>query len=71
MPSTIVIIPGLHCASCATLIKDVSSEFREIQKVEVDLTTKKVTVEHGEGFDLAKWKGEIEGLGTAYAVHPS
>jgi len=65
---TTVTIPGIHCAACATLIKDVSSEFSQIQKADVDIETKKVTLEHGEDFDLSKWTEEIETLGDTYKV---
>lgn len=65
---TTVSIPGIHCAACATLIKDVSSEFPQIQKADVDIDTKKVTLEHGEDFDLSKWTEEIETLGDTYKV---
>ncbi len=65
---TTVSIPGIHCAACATLIKDVSSEFPQIQKADVDIETKKVTLEHGEDFDLSKWTEEIETLGDTYKV---
>lgn len=68
MPTTTVQIPGIHCASCISLIKDVSSEFPQIQKVDVDVDTKKVTIEHGDDFDLSQWKEEIESLGDAYKV---
>lgn len=69
MPTTVVQIPGIHCNSCATLIKDVSAEFPQIQKVDVDVDSKKVTVEHSEDFDAAKWKQEIESLGNPYRIH--
>lgn len=65
---TTVSIPGIHCAACATLIKDVSSEFPQIQKADVDIETKKVVLEHGEDFDLSKWTEEIETLGDTYKV---
>lgn len=68
---TIVSIPGIHCASCAAMIKDISSEFPEIKNVNVDVQTKKVTIEHEESFNLSKWKAEIETLGDAYKVHAS
>lgn len=67
MPTTIS-IPGIHCASCVSLIKDVSAEFPAITKIDVDLTKKRVTIEHGDNFDFAKWKEEIESLGDAYKV---
>jgi len=65
---TVVSIPGIHCASCAALIKDVSSEFASIKNVDVDVDTKKVTLDHEEGFDLHQWKKEIESLDRKYAV---
>lgn len=65
---TTVSIPGIHCAACASLIKDVSSEFPMIQNVDVDTETKKVTLAHDENFDLSKWTEEIESLGDTYKV---
>lgn len=65
---TTVSIPGIHCAACATLIKDVSSEFSSIKSVDVDIETKKVTLDHEEDFDLKQWKSEIESLDNKYAV---
>ncbi len=65
---TVVSIPGIHCASCATLIKDVSSEFSAIKKVDVDIETKKVTLDYDDGFDMQQWKNEIESLDRKYAV---
>jgi copper chaperone CopZ len=67
---TTVSIPGIHCAACATLIKDVSSEFPQIQNVEVNEETKKVSLEHSEDFDLSKWIEEVQLLGDTYTVHP-
>lgn len=68
---TVVSIPGIHCASCAALIKDVSSEFPQIQRVDVGVDTKKVTLEHGNDFNISKWSKEIESLGDTYKIHPS
>lgn len=65
---TTVSIPGIHCAACATLIKDVSSEFSAIKNVDIDIETKKVTLDHDEGFDMQQWKSEIESLDRKYAV---
>lgn len=67
---TTVSIPGMHCASCAALIKDVSSEFPEIKNVAVDLTAKTVAIDHDDGFDFPSWKEEIQTLGDAYKVSP-
>lgn len=65
---TTVSIPGIHCASCAGLIKDISSDFPSINTVDVDVNTKKVTLDHDENFDLSTWSTEIETLGDAYTV---
>ena len=65
---TTVSIPGIHCASCAALIKDVSSEFPSIQSVSVDLEGKKVTLDHADDFDLQKWTQEVESLDPKYKV---
>ncbi len=67
---TTVSIPGIHCASCAALIKDVSSEFPAIKQAEVDIETKKVTIDHDDGFDMQKWTEEIEALDPKYKILP-
>ena len=65
---TTVSIPGIHCASCAALIKDVSSEFTQIKSVDVNTVTKIVTIDHHESLDLQKWSNEIESLGETYKI---
>lgn len=65
---TTVSIPGIHCASCAALIKDVSGDFPSIHNVDVDVDKKEVTLQHSEDFDQGKWKTEIESLGEKYTV---
>ena len=67
--TTTVSIPGMHCASCSALIRDISSEFPEIKSVNVDMDSKKVTIEHSDTFNSARWKQEIENLGDEYRVH--
>lgn len=67
---TTVSIPGIHCPSCAALIKDVSSEFPSIKNINVNIDTKKVTLDHDESFDMQKWTQEIEALDEKYKVHP-
>lgn len=66
---TVVSIPGIHCASCAALIEDVSAEFSSITKVDVDLDAKTVTLDHTADFDQSKWTSEIESLGDTYRIH--
>ena len=68
---TIVSIPGIHCASCAALIRDVSSEFPQIQSIDVDESSKRVTIEHADDFDFDRWKREIEALDEKYKVQMS
>ncbi len=68
---TTVSIPGIHCASCAALIKDVSGEFPSIKSVNVDIDTKNVTLDHDESFDTQKWTEEIEALDPKYKIHPT
>lgn len=68
MPTTTVSIPGMHCASCVSLIKDISAEFPTITTIDVDLAFKRITLEHNDGFDFAKWKQEIEALGDTYKI---
>lgn len=65
---TTVSIPGIHCASCAALIKEISSEFPAIKHVDVDIETKKITLDYDENFDKQKWTKEIEALGEKYKV---
>lgn len=68
---TTVSIPGIHCASCAALIKDVSGDFPAIQSVDVNVDTKNVTIDHDEHFDMQKWSDEIESLDEKYTVLPA
>lgn len=65
---TVISIPGMSCGSCAKLVTEVSNEFPSVSATEVDMNTKKVSVEHGEDFDLNAWIKEIEGLGDEYKV---
>lgn len=68
---TTVSIPGIHCASCAAMIKDVSADFPQVKNVTIDIGTKNVTMEHNDEFDLSAWTKEIESLGDTYKVQPS
>lgn len=70
MPTTIVSIPGIHCDACATLIKDVSTDFPEIQQVDVDTNAKQVTLKHTDDFPKDRWVAAIEELGDTYKVQP-
>ncbi len=69
--NTTVSIPGIHCASCAALIKDVSSEFPSIKNIDVDVDTKNVIIDHDESLNMQKWTEEIEALDPKYKIHPA
>ncbi len=58
----------MHCESCVSLIKDVSSDFSSIQKLDIQLDTKKVEIEHAESFNKDLWIREVEALGDTYKV---
>lgn len=67
---TTVQIPGMHCASCVALIKDVSQDFPSIRNADVDLASKTVTLEHDAHFDPSAWTRTVEELNPAYKVQP-
>ena len=67
---TIVSIPGIHCEGCANLMKDVSTDFPAITKIDVDLASKRITLDHDDTFDFASWKSAVEELGETYRVQP-
>lgn len=67
---TKVSIPGIHCPSCAALIKDVSSDFPSIETVDVNIDSKIVTIHHNNDFSIQKWSEEIEALDPTYGIHP-
>lgn len=66
---TTVSVPGMHCESCVSLIKDVSSDFPSIQQIHIDLNSKRIELEHTEDFSLDAWTREVESLGEKYKVH--
>lgn len=65
---TTIQIPGMHCQSCATLVKEVSEELPSVHSVNVDLESKKVVIDHDDNLDLAALTKEIESLGDEYKV---
>lgn len=65
---TLVQIPGIHCQSCVALITDVSQDFPAIQHIDVDLQSKKITLDHDDRFDLPTWSQAVEGLNASYKV---
>lgn len=69
--NTTVSIPGIHCEGCARLITDIGSEFPSVKKTDVDLATKRVTIEHDDSFDLAAWTAEVQSANPEYKVLPA
>jgi len=58
----------MHCASCSALIRDISSEFPDIQNVSIDMNAKQIVIQHSEKFNFARWKQEVENMGEEYRV---
>ncbi len=65
---TIVSIPGMHCNSCVEMIKEVSTDFPAIQKIDIDLEKKTAVLEHTDEFVLGAWAEEVQTLGDEYKV---
>ena len=55
-------VPAIHCAHCATSIRDEVSEVEGVQDVDVDLESKNVTI-HGLELDDVALRAAIEGAG--------
>ena len=61
-------ISGMHCHSCAALIKDVCSDIKGIKSCQVDFASGEGTVEHEDSDDLNELKKEIKKLGQGYEI---
>ena len=61
--TTTVLIKGNHCNSCKLLIEDVCAEMPGVKSCKVDFNTGKTVIIHERGFDIKKFKTEIEKLG--------
>lgn len=55
-------VPGIHCAHCATSIREEVSEVDGVEKVDVELDTKVVTVS-GTAVDDGAVRAAIEEAG--------
>ena len=55
-------VPAIHCAHCASSIREEVSEVEGVEDVVVDLDTKVVTV-NGRGLDDAALRAAIEEAG--------
>jgi copper chaperone CopZ len=60
-------VPGVHCAHCEAAIKQEVGGVEGVERVEVDLDTKKVTVS-GNALDDARLRAAIDEAG--YDVAP-
>jgi copper chaperone len=64
MATTRATVPGVHCGHCQAAIEGAVSQAGGVQRVEVDLTSKQVTVDHDAkvtGIDEIKRLIEDEG----------
>lgn len=61
-------VSGMHCNSCANLIKDISSDIKGIKSFRIDFETGNGEVEHEGADDLEELKKEIEKLGQEYKI---
>lgn len=61
-------ITGMHCQSCANLIKDVCKDIKGIKSCQIDFETGAGEIEHGALADLDELKKEIEKLGQGYKI---
>jgi copper chaperone CopZ len=51
-------VPAIHCAHCATSIREEVFEVEGVEQVDVDIETKAVTI-HGRDLDDAALRGAI------------
>lgn len=64
MAEKILEIEGMHCASCALAIEMSLTDLEGIEKIDVDFSSNKATVEFDESkISLEKIVGEIKELG--------
>jgi copper chaperone len=64
MTTTRVSVPGVHCDHCKVAIEGAVSRASGVQRVEVDLPSKQVTVDHDvEMTDVGELVGLIEAQG--------
>ena len=61
-------VTGMHCQSCASLIKDVCKDVKGIKSCQIDSKTGEGEVEYNEPGDLEELKKEIEKLGQGYKI---
>ncbi len=63
MTTTRVSVPGVHCDQCVASIDGAVSKEEGVQSVQVDLSTKQVTVEHNPRVTVEELVGVIEDQG--------
>lgn len=59
-------VDGMHCASCASLVKDAVQSIPGVRSCELDPKTGGGTIEHDEPFDADRLKKEVESLGYRF-----
>ena len=60
---TILQIEGMSCAHCVQHVKQALEALKGVESVDVSLSEKNATVEHGEETDLASLKKAVEEAG--------
>jgi copper chaperone CopZ len=52
-------VKGIHCASCASLIKEIGEERPGVKACRVDQASGKGEIEHDEAFDFDGFAAEV------------
>ena len=65
--TTTVIAPEIVCGGCASSIKKALGNVEGVSEVDVDVTTKKVTVKHGESVSREKIVAALDDAGYTVA----
>ena len=61
--TTIVKTPDITCGGCAGSIKNALGKMEGIKKVEVDVNTKMVSIEHGKQISPEQIKAKLDDIG--------
>ena len=65
--TTTVTAPEIVCGGCASSIKKALGNVEGVSEVDVDVTTKKVTVKHGESVSREKIVAALDDAGYTVA----
>jgi copper chaperone len=56
-------VPDASCGHCKSTIESAVSALAEVTRAELDLATKRLTVEHGNSLDVAQLTNAIQKAG--------